>query len=69
MSKINAEWHQANRMPKNPTLEQRLQWHLEHMRHCSCRELTPELRQQLEERGLLAPPPPSRPSDEEMKNR
>ena len=39
--KINAEWHRAHRMPKSPTLQQRLDWHLEHQKHCNCRE-TPE---------------------------
>jgi predicted flap endonuclease-1-like 5' DNA nuclease len=24
-------------MPKNPTLEQRVQWHTEHAKNCSCR--------------------------------
>ena len=34
---INKDWHQKNRMPKNPTLEQRVQWHTEHAKNCSCR--------------------------------
>jgi len=42
---INKSWHQTNRMPKNPTLEQRIGWHTEHTRHCACRPV-PE--------GLLA---------------
>lgn len=33
-SKINKEWHLAHPMPKNPTQEQRLKWHLEHSKHC-----------------------------------
>lgn len=28
--KINKEWHLKNRMPKNPTSEQRIAWHIEH---------------------------------------
>jgi hypothetical protein len=27
-SKINSEWHAKNKMPKNPTFEQRVKWHL-----------------------------------------
>jgi hypothetical protein len=34
--KINAQWHKANRMPKNPTTEQRIKWHTEHAKNCSC---------------------------------
>jgi hypothetical protein len=37
--KINKEWHQANRMPPNPTIEERLAWHLEHAKNCSCRKM------------------------------
>jgi hypothetical protein len=42
MKKINAEWHRKNRMPKNPTIEQRIEWHLEHQKHCNCRSNIPE---------------------------
>lgn len=48
-SKINAEWHTAHRMPKNPTHDQRMAWHQEHSANCQCRELTPKLRRELEE--------------------
>jgi hypothetical protein len=40
---INAEWHAANAMPKNPTVEQRVHWHLAHQTHCACRPIPPEL--------------------------
>ena len=42
MAKINAEWHEANRMPRNATLEQRVRWHLEHLVHCACRTDLPK---------------------------
>ncbi|MGZ8649669.1 MAG: hypothetical protein ACXW08_13755 [Solirubrobacteraceae bacterium] len=35
---INADWHNAHRMPKNPTFEQRLEWHRAHARECGCRK-------------------------------
>jgi len=47
--KINAEWHMKNKMPKNPTLEQRIKWHLEHGRHCTCRPMPGKLRRQIKE--------------------
>jgi hypothetical protein len=27
---INKDWHLANKMAKNPTLDQRVEWHVEH---------------------------------------
>lgn len=35
--KINAEWHKKNRMPKNPTEEERAAWHMAHLKNCACR--------------------------------
>jgi hypothetical protein len=40
---LNAEWHGRHRMPRNPTLAQRLAWHLEHGAHCGCRPMPPRL--------------------------
>jgi len=42
--KLNAKWHSENRMPKNPTFEQRMQWHIEHARNCSCRKISDKLK-------------------------
>jgi len=41
--KLNKEWHQQNRMPKNPSLDQRIEWHLEHQKNCSCRPIPDNL--------------------------
>ncbi|MBI4712792.1 MAG: hypothetical protein HY762_05780 [Planctomycetes bacterium] len=35
--KINKIWHLKHRMPKNPSIEERIKWHLAHSRHCACR--------------------------------
>jgi hypothetical protein len=43
-SALNAAWHKAHRMPKNPTREVRLAWHLEHARMCGCRPIPGSLR-------------------------
>jgi hypothetical protein len=45
--KLNKEWHEANRMPKNPTPTQRFTWHLEHEKACACRAISPKLREQI----------------------
>jgi hypothetical protein len=44
---LNREWHLANRMPKNPTIEQRLHWHIEHAKNCGCREMPEKLKAEM----------------------
>jgi hypothetical protein len=46
--KTNGEWHLKNRMPKNPSFEQRVQWHLEHQKNCKCRPIPPKLLEEIE---------------------
>jgi hypothetical protein len=53
MNKINKEWHLANKMPKNPSIEQRVIWHLEHSKHCQCRPLGGKILEEIKKRGLL----------------
>jgi hypothetical protein len=50
--RLNAEWHNANPMPKRPTLEQRIAWHIEHQKNCSCRPVPAGLRDELRKRGV-----------------
>jgi hypothetical protein len=59
MSTVNREWHEQHRMPKNATLQQRMDWHLAHSASCSCRPMPAKLREQLEARE-------SQPSKEEQ---
>ena len=47
MGKINKEWHLAHVMPKNPTKEQRLNWHIEHAKVCACREMPDSLKNEI----------------------
>ena len=49
---INKEWHLAHPMPKKPTLEQRIDWHLEHIKNCQCRGIPPKLEQEIKKRGI-----------------
>ncbi|WP_425417423.1 hypothetical protein [Oricola indica] len=49
MGKVNAEWHNANPIPKNPTLTQRIAWHRAHAAHCACREMPANIRKLVEE--------------------
>src|SRR5690606_2753672 len=34
MGKVNAEWHNAHKMPTNPTEQQRAEWHYFHAINC-----------------------------------
>jgi len=39
MGKINKQWHEQHTMPKNPSLQQRMEWHLAHHKECHCRPI------------------------------
>lgn len=54
MTKLNAEWHKAHKMPKDPTLEEKVQWHAEHTKHCACRKPGGAMLEELKKRGLLS---------------
>ena len=50
--KINADWHFKNRMPKKTTLDQRINWHLEHAKNCTCRPLGGKILEEIKKRGI-----------------
>lgn len=52
--KINKEWHLKNKMPSNPTFEQKVQWHLAHQKHCLCRAIPQQLLDEMKKRGIVA---------------
>ena len=45
--RLNAAWHESHPMPKNPTTEQRLAWHVAHQKNCGCRAMPAKLRAML----------------------
>jgi len=49
---INKQWHLKNKMPKNPTIEERIKWHLEHQKNCSCMPIPKKLEEEMKKRGL-----------------
>lgn len=55
MASINREWHESNRMPKNPTDDQRIQWHIEHAKNCSCRPIPQGVIKLMQEKGIEMP--------------
>jgi hypothetical protein len=46
---INKDWHLKNKMPKKPSLQQRVKWHEEHEKNCSCREMPKDIRKIIED--------------------
>ena len=50
--KINKEWHLAHPMPKNPSFEQRVAWHLEHQKNCLCRPISGKLAEEMRKQGI-----------------
>lgn len=51
--KINQEWHRNHRMPPNATLEERINWHIEHQRHCRCRGIPEKIKLEMSRRGII----------------
>jgi hypothetical protein len=50
--KVNKEWHSKHLMPKNPTFEQRVEWHLDHQKNCGCRPIARKLAEEMRKRGI-----------------
>jgi hypothetical protein len=42
-------------MPKNPTDDQRIQWHIEHAKNCSCRPIPQGVIKLMQEKGIEMP--------------
>jgi hypothetical protein len=51
-NKINREWHLRHRMPENPSLDERITWHVAHARHCKCREIPPPILEEIKKRNI-----------------
>lgn len=51
--KLNKDWHTKNPMPKNPTFQQKVEWHLAHVNHCQCRPIPVKLQMEMKEKGIV----------------
>jgi len=49
---VNKQWHETHKMPKHPTLQQRVDWHLEHAKNCGCRAIPGTVLREMEKRGM-----------------
>ena len=52
MQELNVERHKKNKMPKNSTIEQRIEWHLEHQKNCKCRGIPEKLKEEMKKRNI-----------------
>lgn len=52
VSSPNTEWHLKHQLPKNPSLDQRVKWHMEHARNCSCPSHDEDILEELQKRYL-----------------
>ena len=51
-SRLNAEWHLSNKMPPKATIEQRIEWHLEHFKNCLCAPIPAKLLEEMKKRKI-----------------
>lgn len=49
MQNTNREWHERNKMPKTPSVQRRIKWHLAHEKHCACRPIPEKLLKEITE--------------------
>lgn len=45
-------WHKENKMPKNPSLDERIKWAIGHAGKCGCRSIPESLLAEIKKRGL-----------------
>ena len=50
---VNSAWHYNHPLPKDATLDQRMDWHLEHVEHCNCRDIPARLKEQIRKRARV----------------
>lgn len=50
--KLNRVWHLAHPMPKNPSFEERVEWHIAHQKNCACRPVPGRLAEEMKKRGI-----------------
>lgn len=55
---MNRIWHDEHRLNPAATLDERVEWHLEHAKLCGCRDMPDNIKQILAERGIEPPPRP-----------
>ena len=52
--KINEGWHRAHPIPKNPSMEARIRWHVAHAEACGCRPIPEGVKREIANRRSRA---------------
>jgi len=52
---INAKWHKQHPIPKNPSEETRVAWHLEHRKNCACRKMPEKIEKEISKKLQTIP--------------
>jgi len=55
MTNVNREWHEDHKMPRNANDDQRIAWHIEHSRNCTCRPIPDGVIKMMKEKGIETP--------------
>lgn len=55
MKGLNRRWHEEHLMPKRPSNDQRIAWHLEHSQVCGCRPIPKGVLELMQVKGIHAP--------------
>lgn len=53
--RLNAAWHKAHRMPRNPKPAERAAWHMAHAKACGCRPMPASVAAWIRDRKPAAP--------------
>lgn len=52
---MNRTWHAEHRLDPRASLDQRIDWHVEHAQQCGCREMPDSIKRELQARNLPIP--------------
>ncbi|MGO9028693.1 MAG: hypothetical protein ACLQOZ_08730 [Acidimicrobiales bacterium] len=48
---MNRQWHEEHHLGSGASLDERVQWHLEHSKVCGCRPIPAPVLEEIERRG------------------
>ena len=48
---MNKDWHAKNKMPKNPSMSEKITWHLAHAQNCACRPIPESIQAEIKKRS------------------
>jgi hypothetical protein len=53
---LNKQWHEGHRLGSGASLDDRLQWHVEHAKACGCRPIPTRVLEEIGRRGIVVEP-------------